>query len=946
MAMPGHSPPFSTPSSPPRSFNGYSEPPGPPTMYGPPSRPMLPPSPQHFPPRFSQPSLPVPSPAIAANNGPPPPHKRPGSSMSISSMLGTEPEKPVHEQYHNHSQPSRTRSRQPSLSGPSMTLGVVMSPPQYPSKPNTNDYSYKSRSKTPDRVTGTTTGGRPHRSSSGTMTQRPGPFYESAPPTQPAMNTFPDAKYTPPFGPTATSKEDYLEDHGRRTSISGILQRPESQPQPSTVTSTFPTASNPPTRPESIPPSPAQVDRPIQPPINRPEPPRSNSHVGPYDTRPPTLPRLPQATSVPQTGPAQPERPLPQSLSPELRRLHLSGNDNRGLAGILNQQPEPVLGAQNMMRQDSVQSQSDRSVLGDRMRNRAYSPFASSTASQTFSTVSGPLDDQLRKGTDELSQHRAILGLANESKRGRYSPLPQAVQGAQAQTPVPDAGIKTEHGRVFSGIGSGLGSASAGPTPTPQPLPASPFKRDEGGSRLSEENLMKMSRSASGISKRNRKALDDEVHAESDVGDVKKSGPGRGKRSKYQHSYKLDLEDATLGHRTSSPFATSNPIRRAATPTSNPPQLVHHHQLPRQPSVLENTPTFRPKRTIRISSVVALARRNPRRHLGFFKYNPILAPVDLNRPTAQKFDVSIRPNLLPSFTDAEHINCTYTVRVPRQWIQQRERGIICAERYLWGSGIYTDDSDPIAAAMHSGFITSVHPPGIDEALLARVIEEQNPRIEGSMAPEKPKPMEENKDLHITLLVLPQLEEYVESVRFGIKSRSWPEEPDPSPPTTSGSRAAASSKTPHDGVSFMVLKTEFVNDGTEVKRVGRTGKEKRERLRREIMERKRGLELEKQRIAMAEMKVRERQKELKPGPGSGSKKANSKGLEITNSTSGTMDKSSRNSKLKDAADGENLPPDSQEQENENENGTSTEDMMKLDVGQSPGDWIRQLAVATA
>lgn len=654
--------------------------------------------------------------------------------------------------------------------------------------------------------------------------------------------------------------------------------------------------------------------------MNGPEHPRSNGHVGSYDTRPPslsTLPRFPQTAPVPQPVPipAPLERLPAASLSPEMRRPQLNGNENRGLAGILNQQSDPVLGAPNMMRQDSVQSQSDRSVLGDRLRNsRAYSPFAGSVASQNLSTASGPLDDRARKGSEELSQHRAILGLANESKRGRYSPLPQAVQGAQAQTPVPDAGIKNEHGRVFAGIGSGMGSASAGPTPTPQPLPASPFKQNEGAARLSEENLIKMSRSTSGISKRNRKALDEDVRAESDVGEVKRSGPGRGKRSKYQHSYKLDLEDPPLGHRKNGAFPTSNPAPRSATPTSG------NSHLQRQPS--ERSPVFRPKKIIKITSVVALARRNPRRHLGFFKYDPEVGPVDLNRPSNPKFDVSIRPNLLPSFTEAEHINCTYTVRVPRVWLQQKERGLICAERYLWGSGIYTDDSDPVAAAMHSGFIPSVHPAGIDEALLERVIQEQNPRIEGLVAPAKPKPVEENKDLHITLVVLPQLESYVESVRFGIKSRSWPDAPvDPSNPTTD------TNTTPHDGVSFMVLKAEFVDDGAEVKRVGRTGKEKRERLRRELMDRKRGFELEKEKLALAAARAKERKDAMK--------RKGHKGLATPDSLE-SKDKSG--SADGTAKKGTPLNPTRASVEGDR----NAEEIMRLDgVGQSPESWINQL-----
>ena len=749
--------------------------------------------------------------------------------------------------------------------------------------------------------------------------QRPGPFYDPPPRSTPnpqPINHFSEPKYNP-SGPMAVPKED-SEDRVRRTSISGLLQRPESQPQLVTGASSFQTNPGQSMRPDSIPPSFGQVERPMHHVVNGSEIPRPNGLVGSYDTRPPSLPslsRVPPAAPPPQSLPPQ-ERPLPQSLSPEIRRSQLSGIENRGLAGLLNQQIEHGQGSQTMMRQDSMQSQSDRSILGDRSRipNRAFSPFAGSATSQH----NGLFDDLGRKGSEELSQHRAILSLANDSKRGRYSPVPQAVQGAQAQTPVPEAAIKTEHGRVFSGLGGGLGTASNPATSTPQPLSASPFKQNDGSNRLSEENLMKMSRSTSGISKRPRKALQEDQRAESDVGDVKRAGPGKGKRSKYQHSYKLELEDASVEQRKNTPFASIS-TRRAATPTSHPSQL-HHHQLQRQASATEATTVFRPKRIIKIASVIALAGRNRRRHLGSFKYDPVVAPTELPRPAPLKFDVSIRPSLLPSFADAEHINCTYTIRVSRTWLQPRERGIICAERYLWGSGIYTDDSDPLAAAMHSGFITSVHPAGIDEALLERVIEEQNPRIEGSTAPEKPKDIEEGKDLHITLVVLPQLEQYADSVRFGIKSRTWPEESSTQPEGTSAN------KTPHDGVSFMVLKVEFVDDGAEVKRVGRTGAERRERLRRELMERKRGFELEKQKIAeaVARAKLRKEEQRRRAADTASKKVKSTKSEASTRPNESASKKDVEEPQQKPAADGS----------------------MQLDVGQSPGEWIRQLTVAAA
>lgn len=66
---------------------------------------------------------------------------------------------------------------------------------------------------------------------------------------------------------------------------------------------------------------------------------------------------------------------------------------------------------------------------------------------------------------DSRAQHRSFLGVVNEQARfERGSPLPQAVQGAQSQPAGSgrDPGIKSEFGRMFSGLGSGVGS-------TPQP---------------------------------------------------------------------------------------------------------------------------------------------------------------------------------------------------------------------------------------------------------------------------------------------------------------------------------------------------------------------------------------------------------------------------------------------------------------------------------------------
>jgi hypothetical protein len=449
------------------------------------------------------------------------------------------------------------------------------------------------------------------------------------------------------------------------------------------------------------------------------------------------------------------------------------------------------------------------------------------------------------------------------------------------------------------------GSSSVGPGP--HPLPASPFKRDDTA-RLSEENLMKMSRSTSGINKRGRKVMDDDHRADSDLGpDTKKAVP-RVKRNKYGHNtYKSDLEDAAMARRNGL-LPTAAPARSVPTPTSNP-------QASQYPSYQRPVPVPK-RRKITISGVVASTSRFPRRHLGFFRYEPTVEQPELNAANPEKSEVSIKPNLLPSFADADHINCTYTVKVSSLWLQHKERHVIGREQCLWGTGIYTDDSDPVAAAMHSGFIASALP---NDAALDRIIEEQNLVVDGLKAPPKPMPVPEGKDLHITLVVLPQLDFYADSVRFGVKSRKWP-----TAETIGEERPKGA---PHDGVSFMVLKTEFINDGVVNRRIGRTGVEKRARLQRELASRKRALELRDLKIAQQEARLKEKTKKKKQQTKSDRSAPKTNGVHVEKTS---------------IAEKENVPVTKQtatKDASPDVNGAAGE---VLDgVGESPDAWIRQL-----
>ena len=84
-------------------------------------------------------------------------------------------------------------------------------------------------------------------------------------------------------------------------------------------------------------------------------------------------------------------------------------------------------------------------------------------------------NEQQQSREEMIANNRSALALLieNSKRGGRFSPLPQAVQGAQGRTsgPASDPGIKNEFARMFSGIGSGVGSAGPAGSGTNTPLP-------------------------------------------------------------------------------------------------------------------------------------------------------------------------------------------------------------------------------------------------------------------------------------------------------------------------------------------------------------------------------------------------------------------------------------------------------------------------------------------
>jgi hypothetical protein len=175
--------------------------------------------------------------------------------------------------------------------------------------------------------------------------------------------------------------------------------------------------------------------------------------------------------------------------------------------------------------------------------------------------------------------------------------------------------------------------------------------------------------------------------------------------------------------------------------------------------------------------------------------------------------------------------------VPRIHLAAASREEITSRRALWGTDVYSDDSDVIAACIHGGWLRGEWTEDVDVSLLG--IEISSPEAEkddgtvngeSNGKPERKKkvgakskkdvllteptargPMQPlpGCDLHVTILVLPALEKYSSTVRFGIKSREW----------------AAT----HDGLSFMITNIRWVHGTSTTEEASGKGQKTRMKL---------------------------------------------------------------------------------------------------------------------
>ena len=256
------------------------------------------------------------------------------------------------------------------------------------------------------------------------------------------------------------------------------------------------------------------------------------------------------------------------------------------------------------------------------------------------------------------------------------------------------------------------------------------------------------------------------------------------------------------------------------------PRHHHHHVTPVKPVPASNPIIPLPKTTIRSKAVLDAVAHLPRNHLGHEYYKSVLKPA--RRSTVDKDDrgFASTPAPLPRFEGQE--NSTFTIKVPRIYLGDASREEITSRRAVFGTDVYTDDSDVLAACIHQGWFRGAWNKDVDVDLLGLEIDAPaNGAVNGrdyendvltEPPPRGPMHVPKKKDLHITVLVLPALEKYASTTRYGMKSREW------------GGRHDGY-KGVHDGLSFMINSIQWVDgvDGNE----GRTGASRRKIMAEEL-----------------------------------------------------------------------------------------------------------------
>jgi hypothetical protein len=199
--------------------------------------------------------------------------------------------------------------------------------------------------------------------------------------------------------------------------------------------------------------------------------------------------------------------------------------------------------ALSIFEEDRLREERQRMVAAEQARQQAYQGVQSQQGNYRLQ------ESPRARPSEEVQQQqqRGYLGVQQEiNQKGRRSPFPQAVQGAQSQHSGPGAepGIKNEFGKMFSGIGSGVGSmATPGATSSGVQTPFSNSgqvrREDLDGllplDPLADHSVHKLTRTASRGSRR-RKLKEEDSRGDDESSTGRRTPSGRAsKRAKNTH---------------------------------------------------------------------------------------------------------------------------------------------------------------------------------------------------------------------------------------------------------------------------------------------------------------------------------------------------------------------------------------------------------------------------
>ncbi|KAF9425842.1 hypothetical protein BGZ94_007173 [Podila epigama] len=206
-----------------------------------------------------------------------------------------------------------------------------------------------------------------------------------------------------------------------------------------------------------------------------------------------------------------------------------------------------------------------------------------------------------------------------------------------------------------------------------------------------------------------------------------------------------------------------------------PPVHTGHHGGNSGPLVYQGESPRHPRLIVKNEVGQELEGR-PEFFLGHYRYDP--------------------STLLPNMQGRE--NSLFEVRVASTYLTFDNPKV--RKRELWGTDIYTDDSDVVAMVIHSGFyIPPLSPMSTEQDLI------QPTGLQHNFASLTQVHICPAFDLAVSIRVMPKLVKYQGSIKNRIKSRTWP--------------------TNHDGVSFKIESIRKLNAGEALNR-GRSQSKRR------------------------------------------------------------------------------------------------------------------------